>query len=124
MRVTAVAAALLLVPLAACNVEDIVGNDCRKAIGVAFLDQPIAVRDRMQAISWRESRWTPGVVNSSGHTGCLQLSAKSHAARARRLGYQWSDLRRAWPNAVVAKSIFDDCGFAPWEAPDYGCDPL
>lgn len=105
--------ALTLVPLAACNVEDHIPNDCRIAIGVAFLDQPIGVRDRMQQISYRESRWTPGVVNSSGHTGCLQLSP-IHRARAARLGYTWADMRRAYPNARVARDLYDDAGMTPW----------
>jgi hypothetical protein len=107
------AAALLATALTACNVEDVVGNDCRKAIGVAFLDQSVAVRDRMQQISWRESRWTPSATNGQ-HYGCVQIATNVHAARIRRHGFTKADMLRAWPNAVIARSLYVEQGFRPW----------
>lgn len=94
---------------AACDVP----ASCDAAIGLAFAAEPPAVRVRMQQIAWRESHDQPDVVNASGHTGCLQL-APIHAARAARLGFTWADMRRAWPNAVVAHDLYLDAGFTPW----------
>lgn len=96
-----------------CDVEAHIPNDCRVALGVAFLDQPVAVRDRMQAIAHRESRWTPTARNGQ-HFGCVQIATNVHAARIARHGFTKTDLLRAWPNAVIARSLYLEQGFRPW----------
>jgi hypothetical protein len=88
-------------------------SSCEAAIGLAFINEPVSVRIRMQRIAWRESRNQPAVVNGSGHTGCLQLS-RIHAARAARLGFSWVQMRQAWPNAVVAYDLWREQGWRPW----------
>jgi hypothetical protein len=114
-RILAALAAVTLIPLSACDIEAVVAGDCCKAIGVAFLDQPIRVRDRMQAIAWRESRWRPTATNGQ-HYGCLQIATREHAARIARLGFSAGDMLRPWPNAKVARSLYDDSGLTPWAA--------
>jgi hypothetical protein len=113
MKPFAAAMALLgsVVSISACDLPQVQG--CRAAIGVAFLDQPVSVRDRMQRISWRESRNTPTAQNGQ-HYGCLQIATKVHAARIARHGFTAADMKRAWPNAVVARSLFVEQGFRPW----------
>lgn len=110
------ATAVIALTLVGCNVEDHIPNDCRIAIGVAFLDQPVAVRDRMQRIAWRESRWTPSATNGS-HYGCLQIATNVHAARIANHGFTRNDMLRAWPNAVIARALYLEQGFRPWRMP-------
>lgn len=109
MKKLAIVAAVL--GTAACVPPAAQPTDCQTAIRVAFAGTGVA--ERMVAISWRESRWTPAVVNRSGHVGCLQLS-RLHRARAARLGFGRADMRRAWPNALVARTLYDTAGLSPW----------
>ena len=106
--------ALGVVGLTGCNVAP---PSCESAIGLAFIDKPPAVRTRMQRVSWRESRnvataHRPG----SQYYGCLQIGVRTHAARIKRLGFTAADMLRAWPNAVVARSLFNESGWSPWAA--------
>jgi hypothetical protein len=39
-----------------------------------------------------------------------------HRARAARLGFTWSQMREAWPNAVVAYNLWREQGWRPWAA--------
>ena len=89
-------------------------TSCTAATGLAFMDQPVSVRDHLNLITWRESRNQPTATNASGHVGCFQIATRVHAARIKRFGYTMADMLRAWPNAVIARSLFLESGFAPW----------
>ena len=108
-------AALTLTGLVGCKVPASFPNDCRIAIGTAFFDQPVSVRDRMQAIAHRESRWVPTARNGQ-HFGCLQIATNVHAARIARMGFTQQDMLKAGPNAEVARALFNESGFGPWAA--------
>lgn len=111
MKPIACALALIgsAVAVTACDIP----NDCTVATGVVFLDQSTPTRDRLNRITWRESRNTPTARNGS-HYGCFQIATGVHAARIRRLGFTASDMLRALPNAIVARSLFIEQGFRPW----------
>ena len=104
--------ALGVVGLTGCNIA---APSCESAIGLAFIDKPPAVRTRMQRVSWRESRNVPTARNGQ-HVGCLQVATRVHAARIKRLGFTAADMLKAWPNAVVARSLFNESGWTPWAA--------
>jgi hypothetical protein len=111
-----VAAATVALGVTACDLAVPVPQTCEAAIGLAFLDQPVATRVRMQRIAWRESRNNPTAKNRrSSATGCLQL-LKMHEPKARSLGYSWADMTKAWPNVRVARILFNQSGFRPWAA--------
>jgi hypothetical protein len=105
-----VATALVLTGASGCDLP----ADCPTSIRVAFAGTGAA--ERMVRIAWRESRWNPQAKNRhSSAVGCLQL-LRIHAGRAHRLGYSWADMREAWPNARVARDLYDHAGFSPWAA--------
>ncbi len=60
-----------------------------------------------------ESNFREDVVNSSGHTGLLQISPV-HRARMESMGYQWSDLLRGDVNLAVGTAIWREQGWRPW----------
>lgn len=105
---------MTITSLTGCNARDF-PNDCRVAIGIIFLDQPVSVRDHMQKISFRESRWQPGARNGQ-HAGCMQIATNVHAARIARMGFTKDDMFRAGPNIAVAKALYDESGLGPWKA--------
>ena len=61
-----------------------------------------------------ESHLNPAAISrNGGNWGLFQIN-KVHASRVARMGFQWEDLLDARVNALVAKSIFDEQGWAPW----------
>lgn len=113
MKILAATAVLSTVLAPACQPEEL-PQTCEAAIGLAWLDKPVPIRVQMQRIAFRESRNIPTAVNRhSGATGCTQLMPM-HSRLAARLGYTWADMKRAWPNARVARLLFDAAGFRPW----------
>jgi len=113
MKHLAVAAAILTT--AACTTPPAAPTTCPGAIRQAFAGTGVA--ERMVKISWRESRWKPTARNPrSSAVGCVQILTRLHRARIARHGYTAADMARAWPNAVVARSLFDDAGLSPWTA--------
>lgn len=99
------------VAVASCEVP----TTCPAAIGVAFHDQPPTVVDRMRRIVWRESRNDPTARNGQ-HVGCFQIATSVHAALLARLKFTAADMARALPNALVARILYLEAGFAPWAA--------
>ena len=91
-------------------------NPCVAAIRATFAPHGAAVVNRFVAISWRESRWTPGIANrrSMGAkwgraTGCLQILP----GVARNVGAR-CDLRSATCNAQTARTLWLRAGWSPW----------
>jgi len=113
MKVAAAALVLLTGIGAASSCE--VPTSCEAAIGLAFLDQPVTTRTRFQRIAYRESRNDPTAQNGQ-HLGCLQIATDVHASRIRAMGFAISDMLKALPNALVAKSLFMESGWSPWAA--------
>lgn len=113
----------LSVPAGAAPVPN-PANPCVAAIRATFAPHGAAVVNRFVAISYRESRWTPGIANritvysrtrsgarvSWGRaTGCLQilpLVARNVGARC--------DLRNATCNAQTARTLWLRAGWSPW----------
>lgn len=61
-----------------------------------------------------ESRLHPGSVSRNGENwGLFQINT-AHRQRVAAMGYRWEDLLDARVNALVAKAIFDEQGWAPW----------
>jgi soluble lytic murein transglycosylase-like protein len=89
-------------------------NPCVAAIRAVWPDH---LEGRAIAISWRESRWTPGAVNRRAvgkfgrATGCMQILP----GVARRIG-STCDLRNASCNAATAWALYNyrRSGWRPW----------
>jgi hypothetical protein len=79
-------------------IAEVFGEHAHEALGVA----------------WCESRWHPTSISRNGaNWGLFQINAV-HRGRVARMGFQWEDLLDPRVNALVAKSIFDEQGWAPW----------
>ena len=96
------------------------GNPCVAAIRATFAPHGAGVVNRFIAISYRESRWTPGVANRitvrdrrgrvyGRATGCLQILPLV----ARNVG-STCDLRNAACNAATARRLWLKMGWSPW----------
>jgi hypothetical protein len=99
-------------------------NPCVAAIRATFAPHGAAVVNRFVAISYRESRWTPGISNrttvysrtrsgariSWGRaTGCLQILPRV----AQNIGAT-GDLRDPMVNAQTARTLWLRMGWSPW----------
>lgn len=61
-----------------------------------------------------ESGFVPTARNGV-HVGIFQLSGTYHRARAARLGFDWSRMVEAGPNAAVAADIYSESKWGPWQ---------
>ena len=109
----------LSVPAGAAPVPN-PANPCVAAIRATFAPHGAAVVNRFVAISYRESRWTPGIANRitvrdrrgkvyGRATGCLQILPLV----ARNVGSR-CDLRSAACNAQTARTLWLRAGWSPW----------
>lgn len=61
-----------------------------------------------------ESRLNPRAISAGGgNWGLFQIN-QVHKQRVTSMGYAWDQLLDPRVNALVARSIFDDSGWAPW----------
>lgn len=67
-------------------------------------------------IAWCESRFDPAAGFPNGPSlGVMQIHWASHSGRVAAMGYTRADLANPFVNLAVARSIFDESGWYPWD---------
>lgn len=62
-----------------------------------------------------ESGLRPDADENPPHAGIAQINTRIHAERIADMGYTTADMYTLWPNLLVARALYNESGWGPWE---------